>query len=79
MHGDIVVNKTAGDCGVFFFVLNPCLPSTKSLEGDEGDVVLYHAVVQNMESKHDFRYVNLSYFESGLWYVYDNKIKELKE
>ena len=79
MHGDIVANKTAGDCGAFFFVLNPCLTSSKSLEGEEGDVTFYHAVVQNMENKHDFRYVNLSFFNDGTWYVYNNKIKEIKE
>lgn len=79
MHGDIVANKTTGDCGRFFFVLNPCLSSTKSLEGDEGENTFYHAVVQNMEDRHDCRYVNLSYFDAGMWYVYDNKIKEIKE
>ena len=79
MNGDIVANKNTGDCGLFFFVLNPCLSSSKSLEGEEGDVTFYHAVVQNMENRMDCRYVNLSFFDSGLWYIYDNKIKEIKE
>lgn len=79
MHGDIVANKTLADCGKFFFVLNPCLSSTKSLEGEEGEHTFYHAVVQNMEDKGDYRYVNLDYFTDGRWYLYDNKIKEIKE
>jgi hypothetical protein len=32
-----------------------------------------------MEDKGDYRYVNLDYFTDGRWYLYDNKIKEIKE
>ncbi len=79
MHGDIVANKSTADCGKFFFVLNPCRLTTTSLDGEEADQQFCQVVVQNMEDKHDFRYVNHSYFDAGIWYIHKNNFTEVKE
>jgi len=67
MHGNIIQNKSLSDCGKFFFVLNPC--RSFIYEGREYTQV----VVQNLDDKMDVRYVDIVHFESGHWYIYNNK------
>ena len=78
MHGDLVSNNSIADCGKLFFVLNPCRRSTYSLDGEESDQENVQVVAQSLDDKGDFRYVSMSYFEDGTWFLINNKI-ELKE
>jgi len=65
MHGDLVFQKK--EPNKFYFVLNPCRPADGFTQ----------VVVQNVEDKNDFRYINNFWFDAGSWERYTESTKEI--